>query len=133
MPESVSTLLNEYGALVLFLNVFLVQLGLPIPAVPGLVLAGALAAAGKLDTLSVVVAAVVASTIADFGWYLTGRRLGPAALLALARFSLSPNRFVRQAENKFERWGPGLLLFAKFIPGSAMVTPSLAGMARMPW
>lgn len=132
MNGSISSLLNEYGTLLVFVNVLLVQLGLPIPAVPGLILAGGLAAAGELDPFFVVAAAVMASALADYSWYLTGRRLGYSVLVLLCRLSLSPDLCVRQAEMKYERWGPSLLLCAKFIPGAATIAPPLAGVLHMP-
>lgn len=132
MPGSISSLLNEYGTLLLFVNVLLVQLGLPIPAVPALVIAGSLAAAGHLNPVLVIAAAVTASTLADYGWYLAGRRLGYTVLVILCRLSLSPDLCVRQAETSYERWGASLLLFAKFIPGVATIAPPLAGVLRMP-
>jgi membrane protein DedA with SNARE-associated domain len=44
-------LITEYGLALVFANVLLEQLGLPIPAVPALIVSGALAAAwyGGLD------------------------------------------------------------------------------------
>ncbi|QBE61901.1 VTT domain-containing protein [Pseudoduganella lutea] len=132
MPESMSSLFNQYGTLLVFVNVLLVHLGLPIPAVPGLIIAGGLVAAGQLDPVLVLAAAVMASTLADYGWYLAGRRLGYTVLRVLCRFSLSPDLCVRQAEIKYERWGGGLLLFAKFVPGAALLAPPLAGILHMP-
>ncbi len=127
-----SGLLSEYGTLLVFVNVLLVQLGLPIPAVPGLIIAGGLIAAGKLDPVLVMAAAVAASTLADYSWYLTGRRLGYPVLVMLCRLCLSPDLCVRQAETHYRRCGVSLLLFAKFMPGAAMFAPPLAGVLRMP-
>lgn len=132
MPGSMPSLLNEYGALLLFVNVLLVQLGLPIPAVPALVIAGGLAAAGQFNPVLIIAAAVTASTLADYGWYLAGRRMGYTVLIILCRLSLSPDLCVRQAETSYDRWGPSLLLLAKFIPGLATIAPPLAGVLRMP-
>jgi hypothetical protein len=51
MEEIVARLI-EYGLLVVFANVFLEQLGVPIPALPTLVVAGALTARGRIDLLA---------------------------------------------------------------------------------
>ena len=40
--QKMTLLLQNYGLLLLFGNVFLTQIGLPIPALPALVIAGAL-------------------------------------------------------------------------------------------
>jgi hypothetical protein len=47
MEEIVARLI-EYGLLVVFANVFLEQVGVPIPALPTLVVAGALTARGRI-------------------------------------------------------------------------------------
>jgi membrane protein DedA with SNARE-associated domain/rhodanese-related sulfurtransferase len=124
-------LLNEYGVLLVFGNVLLTQLGMPIPAVPTLVIAGAMAASGAGSLAAIVAASVLASTIADYGWYLAGRRMGYRVLATLCRLSLVPDLCVRQAETRYQRWGANLLLVAKFIPGVATVAPPLAGVMRM--
>lgn len=132
MHASLDSLFDQYGTLLVFVNVLLVQLGLPIPAVPGLIIAGGLIATGQLDPVLVIAAAVLASTLADYGWYLAGRRLGYAVLVNLCRLSLSPDRCARQARIKYERWGASLLLFGKFVPGAALLAPPLAGILHMP-
>ncbi|MDB5791097.1 MAG: sulfurtransferase [Massilia sp.] len=131
MSDSMLQLLNEYGIWLVFVNVLIVQLGLPIPAVPTLVIAGALAASGGLDLVTVIAASVLASTLADYCWYLIGRRFGYRVLAKLCRLSLAPDFCVRQAETNYQRWGASLLIFAKFIPGVATVAPPLAGVVNM--
>jgi membrane protein DedA with SNARE-associated domain/rhodanese-related sulfurtransferase len=131
MSGSMLQLLNEYGIWLVFVNVLIVQLGLPIPAVPTLVIAGAVAASGRIDLITVVAASVVASTLADYCWYLVGRRFGYRVLARLCRLSLAPDLCVRQAETNYQRWGASLLIFAKFIPGVATVAPPLAGVVHM--
>lgn len=117
----------RYGIPLVFLNVLAEQLGAPIPAVPALIVAGALSRDGKMSSTYVLVAAVVASLIADYVWFLLGRRFGYAILRTLCRISLSPDSCVRDTEARFERWGLRSLLIAKFIPGFSTVAPPLAG------
>src|SRR5204863_7208746 len=61
--------LTRYGVPLVFLNILLQQLGLPIPAVPTLIVAGALAAEGRLSGAGVLAAAFLAAVIADAVWY----------------------------------------------------------------
>jgi membrane protein DedA with SNARE-associated domain len=119
-----------YGVPLIMLNVFLEQIGAPVPAVPTLIIAGALARDGKISSTHVLVGAVVASLVADWIWFLLGRHYGYAILRTLCRISLSPDSCVRETEAKFERWGLKSLLFAKFIPGFSTVAPPLAGAAK---
>jgi len=114
-----------------FLNVLLEQLGLPVPAVPTLVVAGALAANGKLPAFGVGAVAVLASLIGDSGWYLAGRTYGVRVMKLLCRISLTPDTCVSQTQASFERWGPRALVIAKFIPGLGLIAPPLAGATRM--
>jgi len=104
-------------------------MGLPIPAVPTLIVAGALVVDGKLSGFAVLGAAMLACAIADSCWYLAGRRYGNGVMKTLCRISLSPDSCVRQTEARFERWGASLLLFAKFVPLVAMIASPLAGAA----
>jgi len=126
-------LVAEYGLALVFANVLLEQLGLPIPAVPTLVVAGALAAEGELSPLAVFGVAFVACMIGDAVWYLAGRRYGRRVMKFLCRVSLSPDSCVRQTEFRFERWGRLTLVLSKFIPGLSTIAPPLAGAMRLGW
>lgn len=127
--EQLLDLIGRYGVWFVFGNVLLEQLGLPLPALPTLVLAGALAAEGRLSAAAVLAAALVASMIADSAWYLAGRRFGNRVLRFVCRVSLSPDSCVRRTESVFDRFGLLSLLIAKFIPGYSTVAPPLAAIA----
>lgn len=123
--------LARYGLPLVFVNVLLEQLGLPIPAIPTLVAAGALSAGGRLSLGALLGLAVLASLAADSLWYLLGRRHGYRILKVVCGISLSPDSCVRQTESLFERQGVVSLLYAKFIPGFSTVAPPLAGAVRI--
>ena len=123
------TLVLRHGTGFVFGNVLLEQLGVPVPAVPTLVVAGALAADGRLSLGKLLLAAYVATVFADAVWFLLGRWFGQRVLKTLCRVSLSPDTCVRQTEGMFERYGLASLLVAKFIPGYSTVAPPLAGAA----
>ena len=123
-------LVIRYGVPLVALNVFLEQIGVPIPAVPTLIVAGALTRNGQLSSTHVLMASVAASLVADYAWFLLGRRYGYRVLQTLCRISLSPDSCVRETETRFEKWGLKSLLVAKFIPGFSTVAPPLAGAAR---
>ena len=116
---------------VVFVNVLLQQLGLPVPTVPTLLIAGSLAfSTGWVAQL--VAAALVASVLADVVWYLAGRSYGYRVLSGLCRLSLNPGSCVSRAESLFMRWGVWSLIFAKFVPGFATVGPPIAGAMGVP-
>jgi len=120
-----------FGLTVLFFNVLLQQLGLPVPVVPTLVVAGALAADGQLPLPGVYALALAACLIGDSTWYTAGRIYGMRVMRLLCRISLTPDTCVRQTQTSFERHGPLALVVAKFIPGLRMIAPPLAGATRM--
>ena len=131
--QELAQLIGHYGLALVFLNVLVEQIGLPVPAVPTLVVAGALAAAGELSAAAVFGVAVLACFIGDGLWFAGGRIYGRRVMSLLCRISLSPDSCVRQSEYHFERWGRAALVVSKFIPGLSTVTPPLAGAMRMGW
>ena len=124
---SLLTLLQEYGVFIVFAVVLIEQMGLPIPAFPLLIVAGALAAGGELHWAAVLAAALLACSISDFFWFRAGRRYGKRILKLLCRISLSPDYCVSQTEDNFRRWGPKSLLVAKFVPGFNTIAPPMSG------
>jgi membrane protein DedA with SNARE-associated domain len=130
--EQAADFLIRHGYAVLFGWVLLEQLGLPIPAAPLLIAAGALARAGKMNLTFAVALAFIAVILADLFWYSLGRYRGGRILKLLCRISLEPDSCVRRTENVFIRHGVRSLLVAKFIPGLNTAAPSLAGVFRMP-
>ncbi len=125
--------LVRFGLPFVFTAVFIEQIGLPVPAVPILVLAGALAADGKLPGAAALLVAVLASLLADSIWFALGRRQGPGILKTVCRISVSPDSCVRRMEYLYERLGLRSLLFAKWVPGFSTVAPPLAGALRARW
>jgi membrane protein DedA with SNARE-associated domain len=117
----------RHGLPLVFGTVLGEQLGLPIPAMPTLIVAGALAVEKNFRASHALLLAVLASVIADMVWFLLGRRYGFRVLRTLCRISLSPDSCVRQTTTFFERWGMPSLLVAKFVPGFSTVAPPLAG------
>jgi membrane protein DedA with SNARE-associated domain/rhodanese-related sulfurtransferase len=125
--------LGEYGLLVVTLNVLLNQIGLPVPVVPTLVLAGALAGNGGPPLAVLFLASVAACLAADSGWYWVGQKYGIRVLKTLCKISLEPDSCVSETQGQFDRWGVNSLVIAKFVPGLATIAPPLAGAMRIGW
>ena len=128
-----SQFLIRHGLPLVFAVVFVEQMGLPIPALPVLLAAGALSAAGKFNLLLGIVATVVACLIPDAFWFYLGRYRGNQVLGFLCRISLEPDSCVRRTQNVFTRYGLRGVVVAKFLPGMSTVAPPLAGMAGVPF
>ena len=129
--EEMTGLLAQHGLLLVFANVLLTQSGIPVPAVPLLVIAGAFVGQGKIALAPLILVSVVASLIGDTLWYLAGRRYGYRVLRTLCRITIEPDSCVKQTENIFERWGAPSLMVAKYVPGFSTVAPPLAGTMQL--
>jgi membrane protein DedA with SNARE-associated domain len=129
---SIRSLLLQHGYLFLFSYVLAVQAGLPIPADPLLLFAGAMVGTHRYDLTSSILAALAGALLGDCLWYELGRLRGRSILKTLCKLSLEPDTCIQKTESIFTRRGPGALLFVKFIPGMSLVSMPLAGATRMP-
>ncbi len=120
-----------YGYLVLFAWVFVEQIGIPLPATPVLLAAGALSVDGPIRFALALLAAVAAALSADSAWFLIGRRHGHYVLRILCKLSLEPTTCVRRTQDSFGRRRGVMLMFAKFVPGLGMLAPPVAGQNGM--
>jgi len=123
--------LVHHGYTVLLAWVFAEQVGLPVPSLPLLLAAGALAGTGHLNFFAALFYAVLGAVAADSIWYQLGRVKGIKILQLLCRISLEPDSCVRRTEGIFSKHGARSLLVSKFLPGLGIVTPPLAGIFHM--
>jgi membrane protein DedA with SNARE-associated domain/rhodanese-related sulfurtransferase len=133
VTHQVAVLSGPLGLLVVTINVLLDQIGIPLPAIPALVIAGAVASGNSMAEGELFLGAVAACLAADTSWYMAGRVYGNGVMRVLCRISLTPDSCVSQTHSRFERWGSKALLVAKFVPGLSIIAPPLAGATRMGW
>ncbi len=131
--DNVLNFLLRHTYSVLFTVAFADQLGIPMPAAPFLIGAGALARSGDGTLAAAMVVAVAAASTAHWLWYEGGRRRGRKILNLMCRIALEPDACVRRTENLFARHGLKSLLLAPFVPGIGSVAQPLAGMLRVPF
>jgi membrane protein DedA with SNARE-associated domain/rhodanese-related sulfurtransferase len=124
-------LVAQYGPLLVFVNVLAAALGLPVPALPTLVLYGAMAALHPelvgTSLATVLALSVAGALIGDTVWYVAGRRYGGATLRTICKLSLSRDSCVKKTEHFFSRYGVRVLAVARFIPGLSLVSVPMAG------
>jgi membrane protein DedA with SNARE-associated domain/rhodanese-related sulfurtransferase len=120
-------ILLTYGYLLLFAWVLVEQLGIPLPATPVLLAAGALSVDGPFNFVLALALSVVATLIADVVWFFIGRRQGHRVLRLLCKLSLEPTTCVRRTQDSFARRRGTMLMFAKFVPGLGILAPPVAG------
>ncbi len=131
MIMEIAQFLIEHGYAVIFAFVLAEHLGVPLPAIPMLLAAGALIGTGDLAFAPALLSAVSAALLADSFLYAIGRRHGMGVLQMLCRISLEPDSCVRRTEQVFAKHGARSLLAAKVIPGVKTAAPPLAGVFRM--
>jgi membrane protein DedA with SNARE-associated domain/rhodanese-related sulfurtransferase len=124
-------LLARYGTAIVFAWAFAVQAGVPAPAVPMLLGAGALSGAGHMDLALSILAAMTATLGADVLWYALGRAYGLRVFETLCRFSLDPDLLIRHAKERFAAHRARYLIVAKFLPGVNPLAAGLAGVVTL--
>lgn len=130
MPMAIGFFLH-HAYLILFGWVLLEQLGVPIPSLPILLVAGSLTVTNKLSLSLVLLVVVAGCFVSDTVWYLLGKRFGGAVVKLLCKLSLESSTCVRKTEIYFTKRGPQALLLAKFIPGLGSMAPPIAGQTGM--
>jgi membrane protein DedA with SNARE-associated domain len=127
LVEFPSSAVSMWGCAIVFVNVLLTRLGVPIPAVPVLLFAGSAIAAGTLSFWPVLSAAVLGALIGDGVWFTAGRLYGRKLIRVLGQMLPAVDARVEPARALFERFGVPLVSISKFVPGLALVTPPLMG------
>jgi membrane protein DedA with SNARE-associated domain/rhodanese-related sulfurtransferase len=126
-------IIESYGLWVVFFCVLLDQGGLPLPSYAPMIVTAALATDKHESLLPVLLVATVAALIADLAWFAGGRRFGNQLLRLMCRVSLSPDSCVGMTRNIYAKWGAPSLILAKYIPGFAAVSTTLAGESGTSW
>lgn len=124
--------LAQFGYLVLGLWILAESIGLPLPATPMLLAAGALAAKGPMQLWLALMVSVCSCLISDLFWFGIGRKGNQKVLKFICRISLEPDSCVRRTTTLIEKYGPKSLLVAKFIPGLNAVAAPLSGSSGVP-
>ncbi len=120
-------IIESYGLWVVFICVLLDQGGLPFPSYAPMIVTAALATDKQESLLPVLVVATIAALIADLAWFCGGRRFGGKLLRLMCKVSLSPDSCVGLTRRIYVRYGAPSLILAKYIPGFAAVSTTLAG------
>lgn len=107
------------------------QLGLPLPAAPMLLAAGALARSGQINGVVALALALIAALAGHTAWFYAGRLGGTRVLKLLCSISLEPDSCVRRTQEAFAERGAITLIVAPWIPGLGGVAPPLAGTSPM--
>lgn len=133
IKDHLLTLVEQYGVIALFLSITLETLGLPLPGESALIASSAAAGAGKLGIWHVVIAAYVAAVLGDNIGYLIGRRYGKAVILGYGdRFGITHEKY-EKAEAITAKFGPFMVIAARFIVLLRQLNGLVAGSTGMHW
>jgi membrane protein DedA with SNARE-associated domain/rhodanese-related sulfurtransferase len=125
-------IVEQHTLLIVFFNVLLSRGGLPLPVLPTLLTAAALAAGRPDQIVEIILAGIGGTLVADFALFWCGLRYGQRFLALLCRVSFSPDLCVRRTAAVYTRMGWWSLPFAKFIPGLSLIAVAMAGVSKMP-
>ena len=126
MP-SITSLLDHYGPLAVFLFVVVENFGVPIPGETMLIVAAAYAASGHTSIALVVVCCIAGVWTGATLSYLAGRS-GGVALMTRLRV---PERHLARAEGYMTRWGGYTVLFGRYVAFLRSYIGWLAGINKM--
>lgn len=129
MPEFTSS--SDAGLWALFVLVFGDSVGVPVPGDSALIIAGGLAADGRLALPAVIVVATIAAFLGDLIAFELGRRGGRRVLERDGRFARHRRAVLRRVDAFYARYGVIAVFFAKFIPGVRSVSSVAAGATQM--
>jgi membrane protein DedA with SNARE-associated domain/rhodanese-related sulfurtransferase len=118
---------------VVFISVLLDQGGLPTPSYAPLIVTAALATDAGQPLWPILLVGAAGALVADVAWFAGGRRYGAQLLRLMCRISLSPDSCVGTTRRIYEKFGAPSLMLAKYIPGFAAVSTTLAGQAGTSW
>lgn len=123
----------QYGLAALFVSVSLEALGAPLPGESAVMFASGAAATGELDIRAVAATAFVAAVVGDNAGYLIGRILGRATVArAAGRFGIGEAHLAK-TEAAAHRFGPVMVVFARFVVILRQLNGIVAGTTGMRW
>jgi membrane protein DedA with SNARE-associated domain len=129
--NDMSPFLMSHAGFAIFATIFAEQIGVPLPAAPVLVAAGALAADGALNPGLALGVTLAGCVLADAIWYYVGVRGGRKLVRLLCRFLIGDDSHVEQAQRFFAKYGMWAVAGAKFVPGLSLLMPALSGAFRI--
>ena len=129
--HNIPAAIQDFSLLIVWFSVLVNAAGLPLPAYPVLMMAGALSGTHGPSLSKVLLTAAAAALIADLGWYLAGVHVGRRVLRFFVKFRFHRNRVYGRARTCLRKIGPMALLFAKFVPGLGNIAVVLSGIVGL--
>jgi membrane protein DedA with SNARE-associated domain len=128
-----ANLIISHGAPLVFLAIALESLGAPLPGETLLIAVGAAIGVRGADIVSWFFVAWAGAFLGDNVGYLIGRKFGRLAIGRFGkRFGLTEER-IDGFERTFNRYGPLIVIVARFVVPLRQLNGLIAGSMRMRW
>lgn len=138
-PKLIIETLLAKGGLFVYVGLFFIvfaetglAVGFFLPGDSLLVVAGLVAATGKLNVALLIGLLFVAAVVGDAVGYFTGARLGPRLFKKKKSLIFRPSHLQR-AHAFYEKYGGKTIVIARFVPIVRTFAPIVAGAAEMPY
>jgi membrane protein DedA with SNARE-associated domain len=131
LPAFVQPFLANHAGLSIFVFLLLFGFTLPISEEIALALAGMAARASSMGMMRTLLFAYPALILADLGYYLLARTVGPKLLRSKFFKRLVKPERVLDGEHYFEKRGPRILFVCRFVVGLRAPAIVAAGLLRM--
>ena len=138
-PKNIIDFLTTKGLLLTYFGlVFIVfaetglAVGFFLPGDSLLVVAGLVAAAGKLNVAILLGSLFVAAVVGDAVGYYSGLKLGPRVFTRQKSLLFRPSH-LQKAQEFYEKYGGKTIIIARFVPVVRTFAPIVAGAAQMPY
>ena len=129
----IESYIMAYGAMALFVIIYLESFGAPMPGESAVIAASVLATRGDLSIAHVMAAVFAGAVLGDSTGYLIGRYGGRALLERFGpRLGLTEERLAR-TEALFRSKGPYIVVTARFVAILRQLNGVVAGTLAMPW
>ena len=129
--EQFTELFQTYGYPMLFLLGIVEFSGAPIAAAPVLMVVGAASIAGVLSPVLAVGSVAMGALLTESAWFALARWRGRRLLDVACGLASNPNVCVLSFRDRVRKSGAGILIAAKFIPGSGSVPSFAAGLSGL--
>lgn len=125
--------LKTYGAIAIFVMVYLESLGSPVPGETGIIAASLLASQGELNIVTLFPAVLAAAILGDSTGYLIGRVGGRAFLKKFGPYIGLTAQVLEKIETRFRSGGLWIVMFARFVPILRQLNGLVAGSLALPF
>jgi len=131
--ETLQPYLMLYGYWAVFGAILLEDFGVPVPGETLLLAGSLLASQGKLHLGPLLIAAWVGAVAGDNIGYAIGRFGGRRAVLRFGHYLFLNEPQLKRAEAFLGKYGPIVVVLARFIEVLRQLNGIVAGIARMRW